>query len=288
MRLVLLSLLLLSGGVFASETIDTNDVTDLMARGKMEAAYEAAQAWTERAPNDADAAYWAGATAGRMAMQASMFSAMGYAKESRTGFERALEINPAHEDAAFALMQFHQMAPGIVGGDKDQAQTIGDRLIAASPLTGHFVRVQRYSRAKEPEKALAEQASALKLSPAHPRGIGFMVGYYLEKKDFASAKSYLDAALAADPDSSVVQYQVGKFAAMTGENLDTGLAAIEKLIALSQYPEGFSLSGAHWRRGQILKAMGRKSEAMAALEASLKIEPESKPVKDELKALKSA
>lgn len=289
MRLLLPCLLMLSSVAIASnEAIDSNEVTDLIARGQMDQAYEVAQAWAERAPNDADAAYWAGATAGRMAMQASMFGAMGYAKESRKGFERALELDPKHEDAAFSLMQFHMMAPGIVGGDKDEAQAIGDKLIAASPVLAHRVRSQRLGRAKDSEGALREQLAALKLSPANPDLVGFMISYYLDKKDNAQAKALLEAALAAAPESTTVRYQLGKFAAISGENLEQGLAALDGLIALKQYPEGFSLSGAHWRRGQILKALGRNSEAVAALEASLKIDPELKPVQDELKALKSA
>lgn len=280
-----LSLLLTAN---AHAELQQNAITDLIARGQFEQAYETASEWQEREPNSAEAAYWAGMAAGRMAMTAGMFKAIGYAKESRTGFARAIELDAGHFDAQFALMQYYVMAPGVMGGDDDEAQAIGDRLIAGSPEGAHLVRAFRLARDKDAAGALEQYRALLKLDPAHDTALGAVVGNHLEKKDFAGAKALLDAAAAVDAESPTVRYQQVKFAAMSGEGLPEALATVDALIAIRQYPENFPLAGAYWRRGQILKALDRKDEAVAAIEAGLKVAPEAKFLEDELKALKDA
>ncbi len=42
---------------------------------------------------------------------------------------------------------------------------------------------------------------------------------------------------------------------------------------------------AHWRRGQVLKALGRKAEARAAAEAALRIDPKDSKAARLLKEL---
>jgi tetratricopeptide (TPR) repeat protein len=57
---------------------------------------------------------------------------------------------------------------------------------------------------------------------------------------------------------------------------------------LTQEPEAYAphLSRAHWRIGQALMKQGRKAEAIAELEAALRLEPGLDGARNDLKTLK--
>lgn len=260
-------------------------VADLLARSQVEQAYETAVRWHEAEPTSAQAAYWAGNTAGQMAMRSGMFKAMGLAKESRKGLELAVKLDPKYVDAQYALMQFHLMAPGMMGGDKDEAAAIAERIAALSPVEGHRAKAQLRASEKDREGFLRGNQDALALAPAHRDALAVMVATLLDKSDFDGAKALIDKAREADPASVPVRYQYVKWAAVSGRELEAGLAEIDALIALPRYPERFTLTGAHYRRAQLLAKLGRKDDAIVAYQAALTVEPEFELASKELEAL---
>lgn len=262
-------------------------IADLFARSRFDDAHAAALSWQERAPKDALAAYWVGRTSGQLAMGAGMFRAMSLAGDSREAFELSVELDPSNVDAQFALMQYYLIAPGIAGGDKDEAKAIAQRIEQLSPSAGHKAQAQFLYRAKDMDGYLREIEAALALAPADPELVGSLVGQYLAKNDAARAKGVLDAALALEPEHPLLRYQYAKWVALTGQELEPGLQAIDALLAQTRYPKGFSATGAHFRRAQILKQLDRKPDAIAALEAALQFDPESEELQKELDALKA-
>lgn len=292
MRWIIALTLLTSCHLTAAETLvpvaatDTAaQVTDLLARSRVDEAYETATRWHEAEPKNAQAAYWAGSTAGQMAMRSGMFKAMGFAKESRKGLQQAVELDPSYVEAQYALMQFHLMAPGMMGGDKDEAAAIAERIAALSPVEGHRARAQLRSAEKDVEGYLRANREALNLAPAHRDALAAVVGDLLGKSDFDGAKAYIDKARVADPGSVAVRYQYVKWAAISGREADAALAEIDTLIALPRYPDRFSLWGALYRRAQLLVKLDRKDDAIMAYQAVLKLEPKFEVASKELKAL---
>lgn len=263
-------------------------LADLIARGKYEQAHEAAQAWAEAAPDNAQANYWVGRTAGQLAMRSGMFKAMGLAKTSRQGFEAAIARDPTYTDAQFALMQYYMMAPGMMGGDEDEAKAIAARLQQSDPIAGHKARAFLLAREKDSAGYLREHQAVLALQPADAESVGVVVAVLLNEQKPSEARAVLDAALALKPDEPLLRYQYAKWSAMSGQELEQGLSTLDALIALPHYPNNFSLAGAHYRRAQILQKLGRTPDAIAAMEQSLAVEPESKPVQEELKKLRAA
>lgn len=261
-------------------------IADLVARNQLDQAHEAALAWQEAQPQDARAAYWVGNTAGQLAMRSGMFKAMGYAKASRQALQKAVEIDASDVRAQFALMQFYSMAPGMMGGDADEAKAIAERIAKLSEVEGLRAKAQLLAADKDMDGWLRENKAVLALQPAHPDVLGSVVGYLLGKNDFDAAKTLLDAAKAADPDHPAVRYQFVKWAALSGRELDSALAEIDALIAMPRYPERFSLSGAQYRRAQVLAKLGRKDQAIAAYEASLAVDEDFEAAEEELEALR--
>lgn len=286
--LLSLSLLLSPSLAFAEAAPEAVRINDLVARNQLEEAHEKALEWQEAKPENAEAAFWVGGTAGQLAMSSGMFSAMGYAKTSRKALESAVALDPENLRAQYMLMQFYVMAPGMMGGDKDEARKIAERIGQESPVEGLRAKGQLLASDKDMDGWLRENRAALSLEPAHPDALGGAVGYLLSKSDFAAAKALLDAAKAADATHPVVRYQFVKWAAMSGQELEPALAEVDSLIALPVYPDRFSLAGAQFRRGQLLARLGRKDEAIKAFEVVREIDEDMRGLDEEIEKLEEA
>jgi len=84
---------------------------------------------------------------------------------------------------------------------------------------------------------------------------------------------------------SLLRMQLGKIAARSGRHLEAGLTALDQVLREPLEGGTGGYGSAHWRRGQVLKAMGRKAEARAAAEAALRIDPKDSKAQRLLKEL---
>ncbi len=289
MRLMLaLSLLLTATVASAAAAPEAIRINDLVARNQLEKAHEVALEWQETKPDDSQAAFWVGGTAGQLAMSSGMFGAMGYAKTSRKALESAVALDPENVRAQFMLMQFYLMAPGMMGGDKEEAKKIAERIGQKSPVEGLRAKAQLLATDKDMDGWLRENRAALALQPAHPDALAGVVGYLISKSDYTAAKELIDAAKAADGTHPAVRYQFVKWAAITGMELEPALAEVDALVALPVYPDRFSLAGAQFRRGQLLAKLGRKDEAIKAFEIVRGIDEDMRGLDEEIEKLEEA
>ncbi|MDR3671512.1 MAG: tetratricopeptide repeat protein [Holophaga sp.] len=84
---------------------------------------------------------------------------------------------------------------------------------------------------------------------------------------------------------SLLRMQLGKIAALSGRHLEAGLAALDQVLREPLEGGTGGYGSAHWRRGQVLKYMGRKAEARAAAEAALRLDPKDSKAQRLLKEL---
>jgi tetratricopeptide (TPR) repeat protein len=99
----------------------------LMAFGKTNEAYEAANAATNLLPQSADAWAHLSAAAGRMAVKAGLLKKMSFAAECRDAGKKALQLDPNNLVALEVMANFYREAPGVLGGDKAKADSIRAR-----------------------------------------------------------------------------------------------------------------------------------------------------------------
>lgn len=190
---------------------------------------------------------------GRSAQKAGLFSKMGLAGKCRAAYEKAVALDPKSLDARFALLGFYQQAPAIAGGGLDKAHA---------------------------------QAEEIKKLDAN-RGRIAVAGLYVAEKKYDLAFAEFESALKQNPDDYAALFQTGRLAAISGEKLDHGLAALRQCLAQTP-PEGQpSHAAAHWRIGNILEKKGDNPGARAAYEAAVKIEPQFAPAIDSLKKLQA-
>ena len=223
-----------------------------LAKGDADAAVAAYGKATELAPNNSDYQRQLGDAYGFAAQKAGMFSVMGLAKKCRIAYEKALELDPTNLDAHTGLMTYCQQAPGIAGGGMD--------------------------------KAYAQAAEIKKLDEVRGR-VAYATLYTAEKK-YPDAFAEFDAVLKTSPDSYHALYQLGKLAALSGQQVDRGIAALKRCLTLSPPAGAPGRDAANWRIGNLYEKKGDLAAARAAYQSALAINPGFQQAIDSLKKLK--
>ncbi|MBP6757835.1 MAG: tetratricopeptide repeat protein [Flavobacterium sp.] len=113
-------------------------------------------------PSEANYYYKYGGVLGMKAKESSKFKALGMIGEVKESFEKAIELNPKHIEARWALVMIYIQLPGFVGGSETKAIKYSDELLKLSPVDGYLSRGQidehfkRYTAAEQQyKKAIA-------------------------------------------------------------------------------------------------------------------------------------
>jgi len=222
-----------------------------LAQGHGEAAIAAFEKAAALAPADSEPQRRLGDAYGFVAQNSGMFTGLRLAKKVRASYEKAVALDPADLAARQSLLDFYLMAPAMLGGGVDKATAQATAIRQLDPARSHlaFARV------------------------------------HVAAKDYADARRELDAALAATPDSYAVLYQLGRLAAITGEDVDRGVAALRKCLTLPPAPGAPGLEAAHWRLGNLREKKSDRPAARAAYEAALKLKPGFEEAAADLKRL---
>lgn len=205
------------------------------------------------APSNSEYQRLLGEAYGFTAQKAGALSKIGWAKKCRLAFEKAVQLDPANVDAHDSLMGFYQQAPGFMGGGMD--------------------------------RAYAQAAEIKKLDPTRGR-LAYATLYTSEKK-YHEALAALDELLNAVPDNYGALYQVGRIAALSGDEIDRGIMCLQKCLTLIPAPNTPRHDAAHWRLGNLWEKKGDKTAARAAYQAALAVTPKFQPAIDALKKLDS-
>lgn len=94
--------------------------------------------------------------------ESNKFKALGMIGEVKESFEKAIELNPKHIEAHWALVYLYIQLPVIVGGSESKAIKYSNELLKLSPVDGYLSRGQieehckRYPAAEQQyKKAIA-------------------------------------------------------------------------------------------------------------------------------------
>lgn len=273
------------------------------------------------APGSADARYALAEVHGQAGRSAGPLKGLGAGRAFKREAEAALAIDPNHADAIAALIQFHRIAPGIVGGDRKQAEALAERLVAVAPSRGWMQRAQDALRA--PDSAQADRCwrKAVESDPANGGAKTALAAWLAgSQRDVPAAERLALEVVEAEP-WRVGAWQVlagvqahgrrwpeleatlAKSEAATGGRREAWYAAARQLIVeqsepgraerylrhyLGREPEIGSLShaAARWRLALALEQQSRTAEAVAELRAALRLDPGFDPAKKDLKRLK--
>jgi len=178
-------------------------------------------------------------------LQGTVLTLAGRWGEALPCFSRALAAAPSDPEVIYAYLD--------ALGTRETRKVLGD----------------------EPQKRL-EASEAMRLLPAarnRARPLTAICDALLDADRGDDAWRIALEALPATDAPSMLRLQLGKIAARSGRHLEEGLACLDQVLREPLEGGTGGYGTAHWRRGQILKDLGRKAEARAAAEAALRLDP---------------
>lgn len=248
---------------------------------------DAAAALFEKAvaqnPKSAEAHYLLGTAYGSQAQKAGIFGQASLAGKTKDEFEKAVELDPALTDARFGLVEFYAMAPGIIGGSYDKAFAQVAEIKKHDPLMAHRAAAFIYTQQKKPDEARNEYLAEVRENPKSARAHIDLGVSYIVAKNFKAAADEFETAAKVDPTYMPVYFRIGQGAVLSNSNYAHGEEALRKYLAYTPKENEPSHARAHYWLGQLFEKQGKKAEAKASFETSLKLNPGQKDVVEALK-----
>jgi tetratricopeptide (TPR) repeat protein len=191
--------------------------------------------------------------------------------------DRLRRVAPARGDLLQALI--------LVEEDKwREAEPYFGRALAQAPQDPEVVAQWLQALdGRAAKKALGEagknarlQAEATRLLPGirgRGHGVAAVSDAYLHAGQPELAWKVVQDHLGQVDAPSLLRLQSGKVAASSGLHRPEGLAALEQVLREPLEGGSAGYPGAWWRKGQILRDLGRQDEARAAAREALKLDP---------------
>ena len=251
--------------------------------------YDKAIDWLEKAveldQTNSDYHLWLARAYGVKAQRAGLLKKASAAKNVKKSFERAVELNPDNLDARMGLLQFYQMAPGIMGGSKDKAKEQAEAIKQRSPYQGHLAFGLIYMVNEEFDLAEQQFQAAIALDSNNSQPY-YSLGYlYARQKRFDKATELFENLLKSHPQEVASYFHLGRIAVMSGKNLDKGEENLKKYLQTEPSYERPSLAFAHLLLGHIYKMQEKKEMAKVEYEKALELNPNFEQAKKALKEL---
>ena len=236
--------------------------------------------------------YLAATIAGTLAQESSIFSQLGYAKDVKKYFNKALSLDPKHQQAISGLIQFHMMAPGIAGGDEEEIPLLLQRLEKINEVLSTQLKAQFFIKKEQYDQAENTYNLGIK---NHPRSIPLlfqraMLLNSLQKSEAAiddlKAITLMDKeAINDDSELSLhrmASYQIAKISAENNIHLELGKKNIYRYMDFPQQSKEVPESWVRYRLGQILFHLNQVQYAKAQFQQLQQLDIDDR-LKKELK-----
>jgi tetratricopeptide (TPR) repeat protein len=254
---------------------------------------EAAEKQFERAvaADGRNGAYhlWLGNAVGQQAQSASTIRQPFLARRVKAEFERAVELDPELLDAREGLIQFYLMAPGFMGGSEAKAREQQREIAKRDAVRGHQAASNVAWAAKDTAGTERALRAAIAAAPDSVRTVIALAQRQGAWGRVPAAFSTLDEFLARHPRDIAIRFQVGRLAANYGQQLPRGEKVLRELLAEPEW-EATNLrpsrAAVHYRLGMVLEKSGKKPGAKVSYERAVALDPQLKPAKDALAALR--
>jgi tetratricopeptide (TPR) repeat protein len=249
--------------------------------------------------------YRLGMIEGEKARKASLIHALGLARRFKREVDITLTLDPNHIRALHTLVAFNLEAPSIVGGDKAQARVIAERLMKIDPVEGYRAlitiahaekredRIEGYVRkavAERPEsyeahlllgnwcaeqkkydEAEREARAAMQVYPDRAAPYTLLAAAMVWQSKWSELDATLGQAEQADAEDFAPYFRAATECLERKVELPRAERYLRKYLTQEAEPRSPSLGMAHWKLGLVLEQEGRKAEAIAELQAAVKL-----------------
>jgi len=229
-----------------------------------------------------------GLALGQEAFSANPVRQAFIARRVKQSFERAVELDPSLVEAREGLLFFYAFAPSVMGGSPEKAREQQRELLRRDPMRGHMATATLALRDKDTVSTERALRQAMAAAPDSAQPVVTLAQRQQAWGRAAAAFATLDAFLARRPDDVAARIQYGRLAGATGQQLARGERLLREVLTapaweVNQYRP--SQASVHYRLGVVLAKAGKRSEARAAYEAALRLDPKLKSAREALSQL---
>jgi len=256
---------------------------------------------------------------GELAARASLFAAGSLAIKFRKEVETALELDGKNLEALDSMLQFKYEAPGLMGGDKAAASALADTIARLNPTRGYLAQAELAELEKKPAEqennylkaveanpqsyqaqislarfltsppqaklaaAIEHAQRAIQIDPSRAAAYGILARAYTLSQRWKDLEALLTSAEKNVPDDLCAYYEAARAGLETGKDFPRAEAYAKRYLA--QEPEGEEpdWADAHRLLGLVYEKEGRSAEAGTEIETALRIRPNFKAAKEDLR-----
>ncbi len=291
------------------------------AFGDLPGAINFAQKAVQLAPQKADYILTLAELQGRVAQQSNMLKQAMLARNIHKELETAFQLEPSNLDARWGLLQYYWQAPSFMGGDKGKARAMANDIAKLNASQGFVAQAVIAADEKKPaevernylqaikadpknfdarislaqfysaddqkkyDQAEEQYRVAAKISPTRIEGYIGLANIYAQRGQWAQLDQVLSDAEREVPDNLQPYYEAAVVLVNSGKDLARAERYLRKYMGEEAEGNAATLPEAHWRLSQVLDKLGRRPEAIAELNAAVKINPYFEPAKKDLKKM---
>jgi cytochrome c-type biogenesis protein CcmH/NrfG len=224
---------------------------------------------------------WLGRAMGRKAEDSNPFTAFGLARKVKAEFERAVALDADNLPARSDLCEFYLEAPSMLGGDKVKAKQLADYVAKRDPAMGSYMYA-RVAEKRGDTGAETEYKKAVAASSAPGHYWIELAHFYRRAGRLGDMETALNQAVAAAKAGDFTEYDAAALLLHTGRNYAGAAQMLRHYVAQEDPAEDGPAFRAHYLLGIVLEKQGKKSEASAEFQTSLKMASQYRPAQDAL------
>jgi len=239
-------------------------------------------------PNHPELIYLASANQFNLAQSGSLFAAPGRAKKGLAYLQQAAKLEPDNVKFQKALISFYLNAPGIAGGDEKEAKRLADLLLTKDSVQGTIAQADILAKNEKTAEAQALLDTQLSTAPDNTDLLEAKASLLSRLNKAAEAFALYQKALTLYPtelEKYESLYQLGRLAAVEGQDPATGIEALEQYLAFYQDSDNPKYPWARLRLAQIQLRLNDNSAAAATIEPLLAVKQPQERLQKELKSL---
>ena len=224
-------------------------------------------------PKSSAAWLWVGNITGQLARLGSAPTKVQLAPAIRDAYAKAIALDGNNIDAREGLMQYLLQSPLPLGGDKtkagEQALAIG-KVDAFRGLSAQLAVASSMNDRPVLERLLTQATTQF---PDSLLGWANLSALLADDKRASAAFATITRWQATHRNPMFALFSIGRTAAVTGEQQERGVQALQQFLRGQRGPNDPPLANAHYRLAQIYERQNKKSEARTEYTTAVALNP---------------
>ncbi len=216
---------------------------------------------------------WVGNITGQLARLGGAETKLRLAPLIRDAYTKAIALDAANIDAREGLMQYLLETPTPVGGDKVKAAEQADAIAKLNPFRGLSAQLAVASSTNDRPALERLLTQATVQFPDSLVGWANLSALQADDKRAAAAFATITRWQATHRNPMFALFSIGRTAAVTGEQLERGVQALQQYLRGQRAPNDPPLANAHYRLAQIYERQNKKPEAKAEYTTAVGLNP---------------